>query len=344
MLGLPLRARPAVGTTPADAVFAENKWRLLRYRPRAEGPGYRTPVLLLPSLINRHYVLDLLPGKSFAEWMVAAGHDVYCIDWGTPGDEDRFVTFEDVADRWIGRALRQVERTAGRPPHVLGYCLGGTLATLHAAVHKERMSSLALLAAPVRFSDPGLLTAWTRTRSFDVRALVDAWGNVPWQLMQSSFQLLRPTLGLAKLVSLLDRAWNEEFLDSFLALETWGSDNVSFPGECYVTYLEELYRKDALWQGTFRLAGRPARLEAIECPTLVVTFEHDHIVPWQSAACLLERVATADKHHLHLPGGHVGAVVSRAAARGLWPAISKFWSDREGPAAKAPRPRPRTRP
>ena len=202
------------------------------------------------------------------------------------------------------------------------------------------MASLALLAAPVRFSDPGLLTAWTRTRSFDVRALVDACGNVPWPLMQSAFQMLRPTMNLAKLVSLLDRAWNDEFLDGFLALETWGSDNVSFPGECYVTYVEELYRKDALWQGAFRLGGRPAQLEAIGCPTLAVTFEHDSIVPWQSAACLLERVATADKHHMHLPGGHVGAVVSRAAARGLWPAISKFWADRDARPAAPAKPAP----
>ena len=346
LLGLPLRARPPVGTTPADVVFAENKWRLLRYRPRPAGPAFRTPVLLVPSLINRHYVLDLLPGKSFAEWMVAAGHDVYCIDWGTPGDEDRFVSFDDVADRWIGRALRRVQRAAERPPHVLGYCLGGTLATIHCAAHNGRAASLALLAAPVRFSDPGLLTAWTRTRSFDVRALVDAWGNVPWPLMQSAFQLLRPTMGLAKLVSVLDRAWTDELLDGFLALETWGNDNVSFPGECYVTYLEELYRKDALWQGSFHLGGRRARLEAIDCPTLAVTFEHDSIVPWPSAACLLERVASADKHHLHLPGGHVGAVVSRAAARELWPAISRFWSDRDGARAKpARRPaRPRERP
>ena len=119
------------------------------------------------------------------------------------------------------------------------------------------------------------------------------------------------------MVQLIDRAWNDEFLDGFLALETWGNDNVSFPGECYVTYIEQLYRADALWNGTFRLGGRPARLEAIACPTYAVTFEHDAIVPWRSAACVLEKVGTADKHHLHLPGGHVGAVVSRAAAKGL---------------------------
>ena len=71
------RPKPPVGTTPADVVLRDNKWRLLRYRSSTGAPAkYATPVLLVPSLINRHYVLDLLPGKSFAEFMVEQGHDV----------------------------------------------------------------------------------------------------------------------------------------------------------------------------------------------------------------------------------------------------------------------------
>ena len=107
------RPRPAVGTTPADVVFRDNKWRLLRYRaPEGVVRRHRTPVLLVPSLINRHYVLDLLPGKSFAQGMVERGHDVFCIDWGTPGDEDRYLTFDDVCDAYLGRAIRVAARLA----------------------------------------------------------------------------------------------------------------------------------------------------------------------------------------------------------------------------------------
>lgn len=331
LLGLASRPKPPVGTTPADVVFAEGKWRLLRYRPKAGGPRFRTPVLLIPSLINRHYVLDLLPGKSFAAWMVEQGHDVFVIDWGTPTDEDRYVTFDDVCDRAIARALRRTTEEAGAErAHVLGYCLGGTLAAIHAAARPERVASLTLLAAPVAFHDDGLLSTWMRTPTFDVGAMIEAFGNVPWQLMQSSFHLLRPTLSLSKAVSLIDRAWNDEFLDGFFALETWGNDNVSFPGECYRRYAEELYRGDALMNEAFTLSGKPAKLSSIQRPVLAVTFEHDNIVPWQSAKVVLDRVATNDKHHVHLPGGHVGAVVSKAAAKGLWPVISTWWQDRDG--------------
>jgi polyhydroxyalkanoate synthase len=331
------RPRPPVGSTPADVVHRENKWSLLHYRPRAVGLAWKTPILLVPSLINRHYVLDLLPGKSFAEWLVAEGHDVFALDWGTPEAEDRFLTFDDIADRYLGRALRIAAShgPAGKA-HVLGYCLGGTLAVIHAAAHEEKIASLALLAAPVRFDDDGLLSRWTRTRSFDVGALVDATGNVPWQLMQSAFHLLRPTMNLSKAVHVLDRAWDDESLDGFLALETWGNDNVSFPGACYRRYIDELYRGDALMRGTFTLSGKPARLEAITCPTLAVTFEHDHIVPWQSAAAVLDAVSSTDKERLHLSGGHVGAVVSKGAKKALWPKLAAFWQARDAaPAVKA---------
>ena len=342
LAGIPLRKAPSVGATPHEVVFSENKWRLLRYTSAQR--RFVTPILLVPSLINRHYVLDLMPGKSFAEWLVSRGHDVFVIDWGTPGPEDRWLTFDDVCDKYLGRALRRTAKIAGSgPPHVLGYCLGGTLAAIHGAARPESMASLVALAAPVRFKDSGILAAWTNTKSFDVDALCDANSLVPWQLLQGAFHLLRPTLGLMKAVQLLDRAWNDEFLDGFLALETWGNDNVSFPSEVYRRYVKELYRDDALAKGTFRLSGRPARLENLECPLLAVTFEHDGIVPWAGAAELVEQAGSRDKRRVHLPGGHVGAVVSKHAAKTLWPELSAFWAARDEKAPLSEGRRAQTR-
>lgn len=342
LLNLPARARPVVGVTPSDVVHAENKWKLLRYRARPEGVAHRTPVLLIPSLINRHYVLDLQPGKSFAEWLVAQGFDVFIIDWGTPTAEDRYLTFDEVCDGYIGRAVRVAARCAGEEKvHLLGYCLGGTLAAIYTSVRPERVATLTALAAPVAFHDDGLLSLWTRTPSFDLRALVAGLGNVPWQLMQSAFHMLRPTLNLSKAAHLIDRAWDDEFLDGFFALETWGNDNVSFPGEAYARYVEGLYRDDGLMRDTFTLSGRPARLDAIRCPVLAVTFEHDNIVPGPSAAALLERVSSEVRERVHLPGGHVGAVVSRKAAERLWPKMTAFWlahGDALAEALAAPEP------
>lgn len=330
LVGLIGRRPPIVGATPADVVHRENKWRLLHYRARPEGVCHPTPVLLVPSLINRHYVLDLQPGKSFAEYMVAQGHDLYIIDWGTPDDEDRYVSFDDICDRYIGRAVRKIaRRSPSGKVHLLGYCLGGTLTTIYTAARPEHVASMVALAAPISFDDEGLLARWTRTPQFDVDAMIDAFGNAPSWLMQASFHMLRPTLNLAKTVLLVDKIWDDQFLDGFFAIERWGNDNVSFPGECYRRYVNDLYRDNALVAGTLYLSGKPARLENITCPVLAVTFEHDHIVPAPSAAILLDRISSDDKEQVHLFGGHVGAVISRKAAGALWPKLSEWWAERD---------------
>lgn len=329
LLTMPAR-RAKLAKTPHEIVFRENKWKLLRYTARPEGCAYATPVLLVPSLINRHYVLDLQPGKSLVEYLVAQGHDVFVIDWGKPGREDRLLTFDDVCDRYLGRAIREAaRRSPDERVHVLGYCLGGTLAAIHTAANPKHVASLVALAAPVTFHDDGLLSTWCRTKSFDLNLLIDALGNVPAPLMQAAFQLLRPTLGLSKMVHTVDRSWNREFLDGFQALEHWGNDNIPFPGEVFRTYIAELYQRDAFARGNFRLAGKPARMESIRCPVLAITFEHDNIVPWKSAALLIDRAGSRDKQRIHLNGGHVGAVVARAAAKGLWPQLSQFWAARD---------------
>lgn len=322
------KGQPAVGTTPHSVVWTENKWRLLRFAPPR--PRYKTPVLLVPSLINRWYVLDLAPERSMIEWLVARGHDVYCIDWGTPGDEDRYLTWDDIGGRYLGRAVRVAARTSGADDvHVLGYCLGGTLATAYVAAFPEQIASLVALAAPVDFAHAGIMATWTRTPTFDVGAIIDAFGNVPWQLLQASFNLLRPTLGASKAVAVLDRAWDDEFLDGFLATERWGNDNVAFPGACYQRYIDELYRGNKLVTGGFSVLGRPARLPAIACPVLAIAFEGDHIVPVESARPLIDLVGARDKQLLVDRGGHVGAVVSRKAADRLWPALATFWAQRD---------------
>ncbi len=319
--------------TPADVVHRENKWRLLRYRPSPEaGRVHQTPIVMVPSLINRHYVLDLMPGKSFAEWLVEQGHDVYCIDWGTPGPEDRYLELDDFAERYLGRAIRKATRESGtETAHLLGYCMGGIFTAIYAAKHPEHVASLVQLAAPIRFADDSVLTNWTRSKRFDVRTLVSATGIVPWQILQGSFHLLRPTLSLSKAVHVLDRAWTDESLDGFLALETWGNDNVGLPGAFYKRYIEDLYRDDQLWHGTLSIAGRAVHLEDVRCPLLAVTFADDYIVPWEGAAAILDKVRSEDKRHLHLPGGHVGAVVSRGAKKRLWPELSRFWTERDAP-------------
>ena len=319
------RGRPAVGQTPVDVVHHENKWRLLRYR--SDVRTMPTPILMVPSPINRHYILDLMPKKSMVEYLLAQGHDVFILDWGTPGPEDQYLSFDQMVDRYVGRAIRRSCEAAGVPQvHLLGYCLGGTIAMIHGAVYPERVASLLALAAPVDFDGDGLLSVWSRLESLDLEVMIDAFGNMPWPLMQFGFHLLRPTLTLQKLVYAIDRAWDDEFLDGFFALETWGNDNVSFPGRVFLTYIREFYQRNALVRDDFSLSGKPVRLANIEFPVLAVIFQHDNIVPEASATPLAGLVSSANARTLSLRGGHVGAVVSRKASERLWPVVSEWFA------------------
>ena len=134
---------------------------------------------------------------------------------------------------------------------------------------------------------------------------------------------------------LLDRAWDDEFLDGFLALETWGNDNVCFPGECYRRYVEELYRGDALARGELHALG-PAR--AARGDHLPDARGHvrarQHRALGERGGARRSASASTDKQRLHLPGGHVGAVVSQKASRTLWPDLAAWWAARDaGPAS-----------
>jgi polyhydroxyalkanoate synthase len=332
LLSLPLR-KANVSITPSECVHRENKWSLLRYHARPEGRRWKRPIVMVPSLITRHYVLDLAPEKSMVAYLVAQGHDVFIMDWGTPGSEDKYLTLEDIADRYIGRATRVAAKVAGtKQVHLLGYCMGGILTTMHIARRPERVASHVAIAAPLRFDKGGILGTWTQSPEFDVGSLVDALGNVPASLLQAAFHMLKPTLGLWKGANLVERADSDEFMDGFIATEHWGSDNVDFPGEVFRALIQDLYRNDGIMAETIFLGGEPVRLSNIVTPTLIVTFEHDYIVPTESATVMLDKIASSEKVHIHLSGGHVGAVVSRKAASGLWPQLSTWWADHESDA------------
>ncbi len=330
LVTLPWRARPTVGATPVQVIHTENKWRLLRYAARPQGPAYQTPILMVPSLINRHYVLDLMPGKSFVEFLLARGHDVFIIDWGTPGPEDRYLSFERVVATYMGRAIRKCAAfSAAGKVHLMGYCLGATFTSIYAALDDSRLASMVALAPPVAFDDPGMLSQWMRIPTLDLDAIIDAKGNMPWQWMQAAFHMLRPTLTLTKMIGVLDKAEDDTFLEGFRAIETWGNDNVSFPGNCFRDYIQKLYQNNDFAEGRLTLMGRPARLEQITCPLLSVTFKHDNIVPQESSLPLVAKASSADKAQWDLPGGHVGAVIGRKAAKELWPGLSQWWAERD---------------
>lgn len=317
---------PLLAQTPRDELALEGGARLYHFRS-AKPQG--KPLLLVPSMINRWYVLDLRPGASLVEALVheRAGFDVWLLDWGVPEDEDRFLDWEAVNAR-LGRAVRRVRRETGAPKiGVLGYCMGGTLTSIYVAQHADEIAALVTLAAPIDFVRGGQLRCMVEPSWFDADAIADA-GNVVPQQMQAGFVALRPTLDLGKLVSMPDLAQDPKGRDAFLALDVWASDNIPFPAEAYRRYIRDLYQENQLANGTHRVANRSVDLRKITCPTLVITATRDQICPPAAAEALLPLVGATDTSVLEVAGGHVGAVVGSRAAREMYPALIKWLEPR----------------
>jgi polyhydroxyalkanoate synthase len=309
--------------TPKDVLCTDGSARLVRFR-RGSTAEAGLPILLVPSLINRWYVLDLRPGATLAGSLVEAGHDVFCLDWGVPQDEDRYLEWDDVVIR-LGRMVRRVRREAGAARvGLLGYCMGGTLAAIHTALEPDTVGALVNVAGPIDFSEGGDLAHMVHPRWFDAEAIAEA-GNMGALQMQAGFVALRPTAQLAKWVTFFDRLAAPEKLDAFMALERWASANIPFPAAAYAKYIGDLYQNNALVRGQHVVRGRRVDLAAIRCPVLTVVTDRDVICPPAAAQALNDKAASTDKAVLVIPGGHVGAVVGGSAPRELYPRLSGWF-------------------
>lgn len=319
-----------VGMTPHDVVYRENKLRVLHYHPIAE-KVYPIPLLIVPALINRYYILDLKPGRSLVEYLIGRGLDVYMLDWGIPDDEDRFLTFDHYITTYLHNVVGKImELSKAERISLLGYCMGGTMTTIYTALHPEAVKNLITLAAPVSFHDEGLLSLWTKKEYFSVDKLVDTLGNIPPELIQSAFLMLRPTGQISKMLTFFEKMYDDEFVDLFLAMETWVTDNIPFPGEAFKKYVKECYQENLLCQNRMTISGQLVDLRKITCPLLIVVAEKDHICPPGSGAILRELVSSQDKEVIVLPGGHVGIVTGSGALKYLWPTVGDWLVARSG--------------
>ncbi|HEY2365010.1 MAG TPA: alpha/beta fold hydrolase [Polyangiaceae bacterium] len=317
--GTPFSWPIPLAPTPRDVVATFGGSKL--YRFRSENTG--TPLLVVPSMINRWYVVDLREGASLCSALVRGGLDVWCLDWGVPEDEDRHLTWDDVVRRLEHATSRVLRETGAAKASVLGYCMGGTLSAIATALRPERVAGLVNLAGPIDFSRGGLLAELVAPQHFNVEAVAGA-GNIAPMQMQSGFWALRPTGQISKWFGLADRGSDPSFREAFGALETWASDNVPFPAAAYVTYIKELYQENRLLTATHAVRGKRVDLGAITCPVLTIVADKDTICPPDAALALNALASSKVKEVVTIPGGHVGAVVGSKAEKTLYPKIVDF--------------------
>lgn len=283
--------------------------------------GGGPPVLLVPSLVNPATILDLLPGNSLAQGLKAGGLHVFVLDWGRPGDDEWTFCLADYIRR-LSDFCAHIAQHEAEVPHLVGYCMGGTLATALALHEPHRIGRLALLAAPWDFHAgdrrPGLLAR----AALPLLPLIERLGFAPNDLVQSFFASLNPGEALVKFAAFATRDPGCAAAELFVALEDWLNGGADLPARVAIEVLRDWYGLNLPGRGSWSPFGAPLDPVCLAMPVFAAVPERDRIVPPESAIGLAAKPARLD---LRRPsGGHVGMVVGRRAGAQLVTPLGKW--------------------
>ena len=318
-----------IGKTPYDVVYEEDRIKLKHYRPTAE-KQVNTPLLMVYALINRETMLDLQPGRSVVQNFLNMGIDVYMIDWGYPARKDRYLTIDDHVNGYLDNVVEFIRDRHGLPKiNLMGICMGGTFAIIYSALHPEKIQNLITTVTPSNFeTDQGLLHIWTK--GLDLGRIIDAYGNMPGDLLNLGFLLLNPArLVIDKYIGFFENIDNKDFIENFVRMEKWIFDSPDVPGETIRQFVEDCYQKNLLIQSKMEVGGRLVELKNVTMPLINIYGKYDHLVPPGACNLLTSKVGSSDTEDLCLETGHIGIYVSSKFQRQFTPKIVQWLTDRE---------------
>lgn len=308
-------------------LWQEGTTRLLDYG--GEGP----PLLVVPSLVNRPYVLDLLPEHSMLRWLAAGGQRVLLLDWGAPGEVERGFTLTDYVAGRLERVLESPALLALGKPALLGYCMGGLLALAAALRRPHRLRGLALLAAPWDFHAEDAAAGQGALRRAQALAallpglepVLQAQGALPVDVLQTLFAGLDPWSIAAKFRAFggMDPASPRARL--FVALEDWLNDGIPLAAPVAREALAGWYGRNDPASGRWRVAGMAMEPATLTLPCFLAVPRGDRIVPPPSALALAARLPAARVEMVS--AGHIGMAAGSRAEALLWQPLRRWLLD-----------------
>jgi polyhydroxyalkanoate synthase len=297
--------------------------------------------MVVYALINRETMLDLQPGRSVVQSFLDDGIDLYMVDWGYPTRKDRYLTIDDHINGYMDNMVDFIrERHNLEKINLMGICMGGTFCVIYAALHPEKIKNLVTTVTPTNFdTDQGLLHIWMK--DLDVDRMVDAFGNMPGDLMNFGFLLLNPArLMIDKYVGFAENMDNKGFVENFIRMEKWIFDSPDVPGETFREFVKDCYQKNLLIQNKMMVGGRRVDLRKITMPLLNYYGLYDHLVPPGACDRLASSVGSRDAQDMALDTGHIGIYVSSKCQKEFAPKIASWLKERDGETEEKSRKKP----
>lgn len=300
-----------LAATSGRVVFRNDLMELIQYAPQSE-EVHQVPLLASPPWINKYYVMDLAPGRSFFEWAVQHQRTVFAISYRNPDETMRHVTLDDYLIQGPQQALDVISDITGAERiDIVGLCLGGALTAMSAAYlaasGDSRIGSVTLLNTLLDYSNPGALGMFTDEKSVaDLEEKMSAKGYLDGSSMSTTFDLMRANdLIFSYVVSNWLMGQDPPAFD----ILAWNADSTRMPATMHSFYLRSLYLKNQLAQGELKIAGQQLSLSEIKNDTYLVGAINDHIVPWASSYRATQLLA-GDARYVLTSGGHIAGIVN----------------------------------
>lgn len=318
----------SVGDTPNDIVSETRLYRLLHYHSLVKRVS-STPILVVYALVNRSYVLDLQPNKSWIRHLLMQGFDVYLLDWKSPGRIDKYVSFDDYVNSYIDDCVEIVQNNNSSDKITLhGYCMGSSMSAMYTSLHQEKIKNLVTIAPVIDTSKDTTVIA-NISKQMDIDKLVSYIGYLPPEKLYECYSILKPfKQGVNKYFNLIENIDNETFVQNFLRIEKWLYDTPPIAGETIKQWINDIYKKNLLVKNQFKLGTTIVDLKKINVPLLNIVAEEDHLVSPECSVPLNEVVSSEDKRLIRFHTGHVGLIASSYSQNNVLPKVGQWIKSR----------------
>lgn len=318
----------SVGDTPNDIVSETRLYRLLHYHSLVKRVT-STPILVVYALVNRSYVLDLQPNKSWIRHLLMQGFDVYLLDWKSPARIDKYVSFDDYVNSYIDDCVEIVQNNNSSDKITLhGYCMGSSMSAMYTSLHQEKIQNLVTIAPVIDTSKDTTVIA-NISKQMDIDKLVSYLGYLPPEKLYECYSILKPfKQGVNKYFNLIENIDNETFVQNFLRIEKWLYDTPPIAGETIKQWINDIYKKNLLVKNQFKLGTTIVDLKKINVPLLNIVAEEDHLVSPECSVPLNEVVSSEDKRLIRFHTGHVGLIASSYSQNNVLPKVGQWIKSR----------------